>query len=122
MSKQIISLFFDSVFEFFASFENRNFTCRNFQRSFGFGIDAFTSLAVCNAEGAKTNQGNLSAFLEGHGDAFKYGSESKTSSLLGNAGVGRDLFYYKESPKIANRSPKIANWILGRALTDVIPA
>jgi len=50
MSKQIISLFFDSVFEFFASFENGNFTCRDFQRSFGFGIDAFTSFAVCNAD------------------------------------------------------------------------
>ena len=32
------------------------------------------------------------------------------------------LFCPFRSPKIANRSLKIANWILGRALTDIIPA
>ena len=35
---------------------------------------------------------------------------------------GSPIITNKESPKIANRSLKIANWILGRALTDVIPA
>jgi len=30
-------------------------------------------------------------------------ARARPAAFLGNAGVGRDLFYYKESPKIANR-------------------
>jgi len=92
MSKKIISLFLDSVFEFFACFENGNFACRDFQRSFGFRIDAFASFTSGNAKGTKTYQRDLPAPFQGLGDAFQYGSECKTGNLLGNAGVGRDLF------------------------------